>query len=200
MNVRMDTDDSPPNSYNNLYHISKHGNGYSIYISDYIDKPSLYYPLYEVLRGCQPHEEVHLYLNTGGGRIDTTFQLMSCMSECQGTIAGHLDHQVASAGTYLALCCHTWVLTPFTTFMIHSDTSGMFGKRNEIVADYEFTRPWLDNIMREVYSGFLTKKEIEEVLKGEDKYFNADQLSERLEKYTNNRERLYKKYTKEIQN
>ncbi len=183
-------------SYNSLFYISRGPQGASLYISDYIDKPSLYYPVYELFRTCQPHQVIHLYLNTGGGRVDTALQMITAMLECQGNIICHMDQQVASAATYLALFCHTWVVGPFAMMMCHNYSGGYIGKGNEIQAEYEFSKPWLDNLNRTVYEGFLTSKEIERMLRGEDFHFDAEQITERLDKFTAHKEKIMKKIIK----
>ena len=47
-----------------------------------------------------------------------------------------------------------------------------------------FDRKRVHKIIRDAYEGLLTEQEIDDVLKGQDYYFDAEELGERLEAYT----------------
>ena len=47
-----------------------------------------------------------------------------------------------------------------------------------------FDRKRVHKMIRDAYEGLLTDEEIDNVLKGQDYYFDADELGERLENFT----------------
>ena len=47
-----------------------------------------------------------------------------------------------------------------------------------------FDRKRVHKMIRDAYEGLLTEQEIDDVLKGQDYYFDAEELGERLEAYT----------------
>lgn len=180
------------------FYIAEHGNQSSVYISSNIEQPSSYYPLYDFFRTREPHQQVDLYLNCYGGRLDTAIQIIMSMMESQAMIIGHIEHECASAATMLFLACDSWSVSPFSKAFLHADSGGYIGKRNEVVANFEFERVWLDNFNYELYQPFLTQKEVKEMLEGKDFYFNAEEISERLEKVIKEREKVQKKMMKEM--
>ena len=163
-----------------------------IYISEEILSPDCYYPLYAFFRAGQPHQTYHMYINSPGGELGTTCQILSAMFQCEAEIVGHLDYEAASAAGVLLLGCDTWEVSPFSIFMAHADTGGYFGKRQEAMAQYGFSRPWVDSWLETVYSGFLTPKEINLLLEGKDYYFGYEEICERLRKLMKYRDKILK--------
>jgi len=182
------------NSPSNLFYISGGGqNVVHLYISADIGNPSEYYPVYDLFRSAEPHQIIEVFLNSYGGNLQTTSQLLSSMDDCEAHIRGHIDGECCSAATVLFLNCDSWHLSPYSKFMIHSDSSGMWGKRHEVMSQFEFSRNWLDSFLSQAYTPFLTVKEIQEMLSGKDFYFDAQEIAVRLQKVVKDREKLQKK-------
>jgi hypothetical protein len=58
------------------------------------------------------------------------------------------------------------------------------GKEHEQHSYVTFSRKKIHKMVRDRYAGFLTEKEIENVLNGQDYYFDSEEIAERLETYT----------------
>ena len=68
--------------------------------------------------------------------------------------------------------------------MVHTSSSMYGGKEHEQQSYVTFSRKKIHKMVRDRYSGFLTEKEIENVLNGQDYYFDSEEIGERLEAYT----------------
>ena len=90
-----------------------------------------------------------------------------------------LTGTVASAGTIIALSCHDMEVEDFTSFMIHNYSTGTQGKGHEIVDYINFTEKDLKKTFTQIYSGFLTTHEINEIIKGKDMWLSSEDVRKR---------------------
>ena len=99
-------------------------------------------------------------------------------------VHGHIESLCGSASTIIFLNCHTYSISPRAEFFVHTASSGTIGKEHENYASIMFDRKRVHKMIRDAYEGLLTEQEIDDVLKGQDYYFDAEELGERLEAYT----------------
>ena len=152
------------------------------YITDGIDVPSEYNKLCHVLNGASSDEEVMLHLNTPGGMIDSAFMLIDAIGNSKATITAKLSGTVASAGTIIALSCDKLEVAPHTAFMVHNYSSGISGKGHEMKAYQSFVDENLNTAFKTMYSDFLNKDEMEEVIDGKDLWLNSKEVAKRWKK------------------
>lgn len=62
-----------------------------------------------------------------------------------------------------------------------------------------FARKKLHRMVKERYSGFLTESEIENVLNGQDYYFDAGEIADRLDTYTEYHQRMFEQEMEKMQ-
>lgn len=154
-----------------------------IYIDEEISSPSNYREAYHALSNAGPMDLVKLHINTNGGRLDAGIQLINHIRNCDATVIGVLHMECASMGSGIFLACDDWEISSFSTMMIHSCSYGAVGKQSDIRSRVEFTTSYNEDFIRQIYSGFLNEEEIQRVLKGEDIYFKAKEIDERLVKF-----------------
>jgi len=92
-----------------------------------------------------------------------------------------LSGSVASAATMLSLSCDKLEVADHTSFMIHSSSGGISGKTHETKAYMEFSDKNTRGIFKDVYKGFLTDKEINQVLDGKDMWMGKEEVLNRWE-------------------
>lgn len=153
------------------------------YISDEIGDPFLYNELCHKLRAAPDGATVTLHINTPGGRLDSAFMIVDAIKAAKSKVISHLVGTVASAGTIIALASDELTLADHLTFMIHNySSSGVQGKGHELKAYQEFSDKNLNNAFMDFYAGFLTTKEMEEVIDGRDLWLGKDQVALRWAK------------------
>lgn len=162
--------------------IVKMDNVYHCYIYDEITEPADYTKLCLLLTTVDQDHEVHLHLNTPGGNVDSVFSIIDAMTACKTPITVYLSGTVASGGTMLTMYADTLVVSPFVSFMIHYYSSGSYGKGNEIRDQVKFIEQHLPQAYHTMYKGFLTKKEIKDVVDGRDIWLNRDEILSRWER------------------
>ena len=161
---------------------SKDGRDTTVYLTDSITYPSEYNKLCYVLDSARSGDTVTIHINNGGGHIDSAFQIINSMKNSKAHIIGKLSGTVASASTVISLHCHELVVADYTAFMIHNYSGGVVGKGHEIKAHQEFIDRELNTAFRAIYAGFLTEKEMTQVINGRDIWIGKDEVLTRWER------------------
>lgn len=147
-----------------------------------IQAPHLYNDLIQVLAHAEEDDKVRIWVDTVGGRIDTTMRILAALrdTEAESTVIG--CGQATSAGSILFLRANNVVVLPEMTMMIHSASYGAMGKQSEIADSVGFNTKELNKLLEETYFGFLTPLEIEHLKIGKEYHFNAVEIMDRLQK------------------
>ena len=157
---------------------------YEYYLVDDIGEPSDYIEICDVLRSASPNDEVLIRINSGGGSLATANMVVNAIRESQAHVHGFIESTCASAATLIYLACHSYSLSEDADMMVHTSSSMYGGKEHEQHSYVTFSRKKIHKMVRERYAGFLTETEIENVLNGQDYYFDSEEIAERLETYT----------------
>jgi len=163
--------------------IKKDENIYNCYITGDIGSPHNYNELHYVLETAKEGDVVKLHINTGGGYIDSAFQIVDAIKQTKAFVIGHIVGTVASAGTIIALSCHELQVADFTQFMIHNYSTGTQGKGHEVMDYINFNDRNLKEIFKKIYKGFLTDREITNVINGKDMWLGSEDVVKRWERY-----------------
>jgi ATP-dependent protease ClpP protease subunit len=151
----------------------------SVYLTEGIEAPSVYNELCHELRSLGPQDEVHMYINNGGGIIDSMVMIVDAMSASEAEVHVHISGSVASAATFPVMHADVLHVAPFTHFMIHNYSGGFGGKGKEAKDQMDFVNEEIGNTFKEIYKGFLTDEEIEKVIDDKDKWMGTDEVRER---------------------
>lgn len=168
--------------------------GIDAYIQDEIGEPSYYSELCHILRSTPKGMTVNLHINTPGGMIDSATQIIDAITESKAKVVARLTGTVASAGTIIALSCDEVIPAAHLSFMIHNYSAGLYGKGHEMKARQEFMDKSLNTSFKSFYAGFLTEKEMEDVIDGKDIWIGTEEVAERWA----NRKALLKLATKRV--
>lgn len=155
---------------------------YNCYVTGAIEEPFNYNELCYVLEHAEPEATVVLHINTYGGHIDSAFKIIASIKRGKARTVARLTGTVASAGTIIALSCDEVEVEDFTHFMIHNYSTGAQGKGHEIMEFVNFNDKDLKNTFTAIYNGFLTPKEIKDVIAGKDMWLTAEDTRKRWEK------------------
>jgi ATP-dependent protease ClpP protease subunit len=106
--------------WDNYVPIIQRGNVYDVYLTDHIEAPSEYNQLIHLLNSLESYHDVNIYINNGGGQVDSGFMISDALTRCKATTTCHLSGTVASAATVIALACDKLIVAPFLSFMAHN--------------------------------------------------------------------------------
>ena len=143
-----------------------------------------YFDLIDALNYASPDDEFIIRIHSGGGLLGTADVIINAIQNTQARVHGHIESLCGSCATIIFLNCHSYSISPRSEFFVHTASSGTIGKEHENYASIMFDRKRVHKMIRDAYEGLLTDQEIDNVLKGQDYYFDADELGERLENFT----------------
>jgi len=170
--------------WNKTVPIRKVGKTYHCYISGDIGSPDEYNELTHLLEVVEENNTVILHINTGGGYIDSAFQIVAAIKRSKAElVVARIVGTVASAGTIIALSCDDLEVEKHTHFMIHNYSTGTQGKGHEVMDFINFNDRTLRATFKEIYNGFLTPQEMEDVLRGKDMWLDSQEVKDRWEAY-----------------
>lgn len=155
---------------------------YHFYIIGEIDEPDAYLELINTLKSAEEQDTIFICLNTPGGNLHTSVQIISAIKQSAATVITVLEGEVCSAGTLIFLAGHKYVVNDFCTFMIHNYSHSLGGKGHEVLARVEFFKSYFDKLAKELYKDFLTDDEFITVANGTDLWLDSDQVRDRLNK------------------
>lgn len=155
-------------------------NIHHFYITGDIDDVDKYIDMINEIKTATPNDTIMIYLNTPGGNLSTTIQIISAIEQSAARVITSLEGEVCSAGTMLFLAGHEKIVNNNTSFMIHNYSHGPFGKGHEVAQRVKFTEKYFRTLARSFYKDFLTTEEIEEVCNGKDMWMEAEEVRERL--------------------
>jgi hypothetical protein len=176
-----DGDDDDYDNRSGIFVKRKSVYSFDYYLDSYIGAPSLYRGLFQCIGNMQEQDELFIHVNSGGGRLDTAMQLIDAMHSTNGDITVVVTGTAGSAAGMVALHAPSLVITPSSQFLAHNASTGTGGKLGEVVSSVEFSKKYIDKLIKDTYSGFMTEQEIEYLKIGKDFWFNSDEIIERLE-------------------
>lgn len=153
---------------------------YHFYINDAITSPDDYIDLIDALYQGKPTDTIYIHLNTPGGALDITMQIINAIQTSEANVVGIADGQVASAGSLLLFACPAIGIQPFSYVMMHDGSEGAFGKTNENLKQALFTSKLLANIANKIYGPFFSEEEIADILNGKDMWLTSEEVEERI--------------------
>lgn len=155
-------------------------NIHHFYIIDEIGDPSEFLDMINTLKTAEEHDTIFISLNTPGGDLTTTVQIISAIKQCVGTVVTCLEGEVCSAGTLIFLSGDKFIINPHCTFMIHNYSQWTGGKGMEMVSKVKYMENYFHKLARSIYTGFLTEDEIQQVFDDKDFWLDSDEVITRL--------------------
>jgi ATP-dependent protease ClpP protease subunit len=161
---------------------------FDLYLTGEITESEKYIEWYQLLQHATPFDTIYIHINSPGGYVDTTVQLMSAMRRCQGLIVASVEGFCMSGATMIFLTAHQHEIDDHSAFMFHTYSGANFGKGPDIFAAVTHDAQWIRNMMNDVYDSFMTPEEIESMLDGKDYWMNKGEVITRLDRFIKRRE------------
>jgi hypothetical protein len=145
-----------------------------------VGSPEEYTDWFDVIRNCSENDIIKIHINSPGGNLLTTIQLMRALAECQGTIICSVEGECMSAATMIFLQADMVEVSDHSMFMFHNYSGGTFGKGGEMMDQLKYESVWSENLLRSVYQDFLSEEEIDMMLNNKDLWMNGEEVTERV--------------------
>lgn len=160
---------------------STNTNTYHIHIDGEIGEPEYYRSLQGILGNCSELDTVVFHLNSPGGQVDTALSMYHWVKQTDATTIAVLEGTAASAATFFLMGCDSVIAMPHSCAMVHSACFGTIDKHKQVRDYVDFMDKRLKNLYTDLYRGFLTEKEISNIVdNSEEMWFDAEQVIDRL--------------------
>ena len=126
-----------------------------------------YLEVLEVLDTATEKDQVRIVLDTPGGDVYTTQQIVGRMESCKAKVTTVASGLVASAGTFIWLYGHEQEVERWARFMFHSSLHGDWGKSLTIKENATELVKFMASILSDAEKrGILLAAEVQQILKG----------------------------------
>lgn len=139
-----------------------------------------YLDMINIIKTAEEHDKIFLHLNTPGGTLSTTIHIISAINQSAAEITTVIEGEVCSAGTFIFLAGHNYVVNDNCYFMIHNYSHEIVGKAAEVAVGVKFADGYYKSLTETFYKGFLTKKEMKQILEDKDFWMGSEEVIRRL--------------------
>ena len=153
---------------------------HEFYLSGEVESSEEYIEWFDTIRNAQPADIVKIHINSYGGDLFTSIQMMRCISESEATVICSVEGACMSAATMIFLCADGFEVSDHSMFMFHNYSGGTIGKGGEMYDNIMHERKWSEELLRAIYSEFLTADEIESILNNKDIWMDGEEVIKRL--------------------
>jgi ATP-dependent protease ClpP protease subunit len=153
---------------------------HEFYLSGPIEGPEEYIEWFNIIRNASEYDTIKMYINSGGGNLDTALQFMRVLSDTAASTVASVEGSCMSAATMVMLSCDGIEVSPHSLFMFHNYSGGTIGKGGEMYDNIVFERQWSRDFLADIYKWFLSSEEIESILNNRDIWLTSEQVAERL--------------------
>ena len=171
--------------FQETYSVSKE---FVINIDHDLETPNYYRKAFDILRNATCKDTITVVLNTSGGYVDSAVEFFNLLLETAARTTAEV-YTAYSAGSLIMFGCDEIKLQRFCSILIHSLSWDSVGKADEIKTKSDFIEKLNRNLMTTVYQGFLTPKEIQEIMKGKDLWLQKSEIEKKLKNWVPIRER-----------
>jgi ATP-dependent protease ClpP protease subunit len=154
---------------------------HEFYLIGSIDSAEKYMEWFDIIRHATEADTVKIYINSYGGDMFSAIQFMRVLDDTRAHVVISVEGACMSAATIIMLCGHSYEISSHSAFMFHNYSGGALGKGGEMYDQIEFERKWSSAIWIDIYEGFLSTTEIDEMLNGKDIWLTSEEVTSRLE-------------------
>lgn len=153
-----------------------------IRINSPIGEPDEWSEEVSAIQNATENDIIHIYINSPGGNLFTTTELLSAMLQSKAHIITEITGEACSAGMLLFLAGHEFMVSDDASAMCHGASYGAYGTQGQVHDNVMHSTKHLTKLAYKYYEGFLEPDEIERLLEGKEYWMEAEEIIERLEK------------------
>jgi len=165
-----------------IYEITPKYKRYRVYIGRFFELKKGLHAVFNELREAKGNDYLEFMINSGGGFVQEGMQFYNIIQEkFHGRTVAYLDNYGYSMGAMLFSMADKRVIYPYSDFMYHNYSGGAFGKGGELKARVDHNHERLNEFFHKmiVGQGFLSEKEYQQMLVGQDFWMGAKELCKR---------------------
>jgi ATP-dependent protease ClpP protease subunit len=165
-----------------LYAITPKHRRFRVYIGRFRELRKGLHSVFNELKDANPVDKLEFIISSGGGMVLEGQQFYNLIQEkFFGRTTAYLDNHGYSMGALLFCMADKRVIYHYSDLMFHNYSGGAIGKGGEIKARIKHYTKTLEPFFYDIIveQGFLSKKEFEQMLVGQDYWMDAKELCKR---------------------
>lgn len=170
-----------------------------LFLDEPIKEVKYYRNILNAIESLGQDDAVLIKIDSPGGYLGSAMQIINAIQQTDAQVHVQIDGMAASAASLIALAAPSVSVAPYSSMMVHSASFGSAGIQSNVVTHSAFVDNQVKQIMKDIYSDFLTDKEFAEVMLGAELWFSSDEIIERLEKRAELQEKRYKQEMRKAQ-
>lgn len=145
-----------------------------------IGNPEEYTDWFDTIRNATEDDVIKIHINSPGGDLLTTVQLMRALQETSATVICSVEGQCMSAATMVFLQSDMVEISDHAMFMFHNYSGGTFGKGGEMMDQLKYEADWSRKMFGDIYNDFFTEEELQSMFNNKDIWMNAEEVTNRI--------------------
>ena len=176
------TSNTPKNNKTKYYRKIPGYTRYRLFVDNFMEFEKGLHSIYNELWNAGPHDKLELRINSNGGLVNEGCQFYSIIkNKFNGRCTTILDNKGYSMGALTFCMGDKRIITERADLMFHDYSSEIFGKGGEIEARNKHMQAHVREFFKDVIfdKGFLTKKEFNNMVIGQDYWMDCKELCRR---------------------
>lgn len=166
---------------------------YEFYLTGDIESAENYIDWFDTIRHAGEHDAIKIYINSYGGDLFTAIQFLRVLAETPATKVISVEGACMSAATMIFMCADSYEVTPHSVFMFHNYSGGAIGKGGEMIDQLLHERKWSENLLKNIYEGFMTDGEIKAMLDNKDIWMDGEEVIKRINARMKSKDKVARK-------
>lgn len=155
---------------------------YDLYLNGPINSINQYLDHISIFNSAGEQDVILLHIASEGGNVAVGEQFIQSLQQCKAPVFAVIGMGVASTAAAIALSCTDIIVNDLSSLLIHSFSYGTHDSAGGVFNHAEFNKKLNAKWVNKHFGNFLTESELEDVMKGVDKMFDADEIEERWER------------------
>ena len=153
---------------------------HEFYLTGEIESAENYVEWFDTIRHSGENDIIKIYINSYGGDLFTAIQFLRVLAESPALKIVSVEGACMSAATMIFMCGDSYEVTPHSVFMFHNYSGGTIGKGGEMIDQLLHERKWSENLLKNIYDGFMTDAEIKSMLDNKDIWMDGEEVVRRI--------------------
>lgn len=144
-----------------------------------------YHEFIKYLRTAGDRDVIVINMNSPGGDVSVGTMIVNAIRQCPATIICNVVYNSYSMGAIIAISCDDLIIQKHQYLMFHTYSGGTRGKSGDMIQEVNNSNISLRGMWDEIMRPFFTKKELDMMHKGDDKYihWNCPSLEDRIKRH-----------------
>ena len=154
---------------------------HTFYLQGQVESPENYVEWFDTIRNASLNDHIMIHINSFGGNYATALQFRRVLMETEAMVTCSIEGECHSAATIVYLSADAFSVSEGSSMLCHDYQGIAAGTGSSMYRQIQHEKLSIDAFLTEIYNGFLTEDEIENMLQGQDLWLTADEICERTE-------------------